>query len=76
MTEEEAKGKTCCGPLPVLIGLVITAVPGSKDIPKASCIGSACMAWRWDRGVDKRAYTGTAAHMRPGFCGLAGGDHA
>lgn len=62
MTEDEAKTKTCCGPIPVLIGLLAVARPESSDIPHASCIGSTCMAWRWANPHNR---DGT------GSCGLA-----
>lgn len=46
MTEDEAKTKTCCGPIPVLIGLIIASRPNDDDPPMANCVGSKCMAWR------------------------------
>jgi hypothetical protein len=79
MSEEEAKKKWC-------FHANSDAVPverlphGSTDVQKAHarCIGSACMAWRWDRDgwaltFDENgpalARKTTDAH---GFCGLAG----
>ncbi len=38
MTEEEAKTKSCCGPM--------QAEFGKSHV--VNCIGSACMAWRWE----------------------------
>ncbi len=61
MTEEEAKGKSCCGPM--------QAEYGKTHV--VNCIGSACMAWRW------REPPGPQPPDAPepsdeGWCGLAG----
>lgn len=68
MTEDEAKTKTCCGSLPVMIGVLMTTNPSSKP-PHASCIGSACMAWRWEPKV---VVAGERLPTLHGWCGLAG----
>ena len=64
MTEDEAKTLVCCGPKG-------TGYENDLPYPARFCRGRACMAWRWTPNVDMRAYTGTAAKARPGYCGLA-----
>jgi hypothetical protein len=72
MTEEEAKGKRCCGPEGC-------GEPGKTHGPYYHrvgrvCIGSACMAWRkvmeytTDINGDRIETRDTGA----GYCGLAG----
>lgn len=59
MTEEEAKGKKCCG-APMLAVLLR---PHADEPSAQYCIGSKCMAWRWKYGD----------YAKPqGYCGLAG----
>lgn len=36
------------------------------------CVASACMFWRWASVKDMRAYHGSAAVGRRGYCGSAG----
>lgn len=84
MTEQEAKVTFC--PLsfaPLSIGRPHPNFPGHMQGEyhgglQSTCIGSACMAWRWDReGWSLRfdengpviARQTTEAH---GYCGLAG----
>ena len=55
-TEDEAKTKFC--PL-VAQGMLA----GNPFNGQPYCIGSACMAWRWQA---------TVLGLRKGFCGLAG----
>jgi len=57
MTEDEAKTKRCCG------------VGGDTYNGVQWCIGSACMAWRWQMTVNK---DGSIEDEKEGFCGLAG----
>jgi hypothetical protein len=73
MTEEEAKTTRCCGPE----GCGIKKEPFNDRY----CIGSACMAWRWDDriAVDRhsswvvRDRYGEPEPAKPtGYCGLAG----
>ena len=69
MTEQDAKDKTC--------PISLIPVSGGDDSPAFispnSCIGSACMAWRWER---EELESGTPGYTRrsptDGFCGLAG----
>ena len=78
MTEEEAKKKRCCGPDGC-------GSPFFDGYGTRTCIGSACMAWRWDgqanvgpskdrlpwvEGNERDGYTPVAE--RRGHCGLAG----
>ena len=63
MTEEEAKHTRCCGPE----GCGEMRYDGSPLDQKRHCIGSACMAWRWD--VEKNRKGPGIDH---GYCGLAG----
>jgi hypothetical protein len=74
MTEEEAKTKTCHKTLVPLLNA--TGSPGP-------CIGSACMAWRWQhipemyryRDIHGNQQLGTkegAQSTTDGYCGLAG----
>lgn len=50
MTEDEAKGKSCCGPLMIAATLAVAEIArlNGKGAEQFSglCIGSACMAWR------------------------------
>jgi hypothetical protein len=61
MTEDEAKTKWCFRRKPDPI-----YVPEPSNI---RCIGSACMAWRWQMTVNK---DGSIEDEKEGFCGLAG----
>jgi hypothetical protein len=56
-TEEEAKTKSCCGPQ-IHLALVHTKFTG--QVVQPPCIGSECMAWRWN------------SNKTTGYCGLAG----
>lgn len=78
MTEDEAKTKVCCGPLHqpeyAKIGEIAESKPSIRN-----CIGSACMAWRWEdvRWVRPENNAGTREYelvprSNLGFCGLAG----
>jgi hypothetical protein len=59
MTEEEAKKKWCPNRIPNATSI--------KTAREASCIGSDCMAWRWDK------YPKDEGHYHDrGHCGLAG----
>lgn len=72
MTEEQAKGKWC--PFTRVAGLPGSAAegnvynrwPGEDILSSATCMGSACMAWRWD-GADPADRSKFNGH-----CGLAG----
>jgi len=74
MSEDEAKTKWCCGPLQNLRGMMVLsyiANGSAKEIEetfpsRGFCIGSDCMAWRWEGEVD---HGGPDDH---GYCGLAG----
>ena len=73
MTEDEAKTKACCA------GLGIGPHKESWMPSGAACIGSACMAWRWDvtpEFYEQMAYDPSSrireAGGPTGFCGLAG----
>lgn len=88
MTEEEAKTKWCPfarvgvrwmdSQAESLADLAAIAVNrGENADTRSRCLGSACMAWRWEP-VPLR-YHGTAVVMQSpppaptdGFCGLAG----
>ena len=65
MTEQEAKTKVCP------VGAMRGSYDGNWD--RGHCIGSACMAWRWDR---EELESGTPGYTRKsetdGYCGLAG----
>ena len=62
MTEEEAMEKHCCGPLQMASALMVLEAGISRDMPaledeypsRGRCIGSACMAWRWNELVFSR----------------------
>ena len=85
MTEEEAKTKQCCGPegcgQPMAwepsqsmggVGGQMKPMRGFKRL----CIGSACMAWRWDKqevNLPSRPALGeNVTTLAIGHCGLAG----
>jgi hypothetical protein len=61
MTEDEAKTKWC----PAMAKESINRRDG-----KETCIGSACMAWRWKMTWDETG-TGVEENVH-GYCGLAG----
>lgn len=61
MTEEEAKTKWC---------------PFARDVdgaPTTNCIGSACMAWRWDHDIYRESpyVPRYVPSETEGHCGLA-----
>lgn len=84
MTEDEAKTKTCCGPMGLL------EQGSGRSYYSRTCIASACMAWRWRRVANPewRSVTYMAGYpphnpfdgsnemsipsTTDGFCGLAG----
>ena len=65
MTEQEAKTTTCHK---TLAGVALTGHIRRELQP---CIGSACMAWRWE-GVGERYLDAEYAVPSRGYCGLAG----
>mgnify|MGYP000181417732 CR=1 FL=1 len=67
MTEDEAKTKWCPHVRVETGHIEGPAVNRSdSDWPMGRCIGSACMAWRWDA---EKCRQGQINH---GYCGLAG----
>jgi hypothetical protein len=75
MTENEAKTKWCPYSRVLItldIGNGLSSAIGNanrqQDKPLGMCLGSECMAWRWNRDVSALG----ALNTRPGFCGLAG----
>ena len=87
MTEEEAKTKWCPyyqvnGGTDADDNRSTRFLPETKaygpSLINAKCLGSACMAWRWDRELWKLVQDETGMSMKPrggdpdGFCGLAG----
>jgi len=72
MTEEEAKTKTCCGPIPVLMGILVTVHPNERSIPGALCVASQCMAWRVAKVGRVLPGDEYATYTTEGYCGLAG----
>jgi hypothetical protein len=60
VTEEEAKTRWCHRTLAAL-----AVVEVGSFFHRAKCLGSDCMAWRWDQDEDGER------HM-DGHCGLAG----
>jgi hypothetical protein len=81
MTEEEAKTKWC--PMTQMIAHPSGKVYASGMTGDQSCIGSACMAWRWgdeyaERLTDWEDAANIAGVQRgpepqpEGWCGLAG----
>lgn len=60
MTEEEATKKVC----PQSVVPVVTPANGVSFEPLC-CLGSACMAWRWNRNEFGHGDGG-------GYCGLVG----
>jgi len=86
MTEDEAKTNACCGPWAVNWS---GRLNHSNEAQRAQlCIGSKCMAWRWQpeadqiRALRERMETGLVEAWQnaeklqepavAGFCGLAG----
>ena len=64
-TEEEAKTKWCHA----TIARTNVHVDDRLDSFQPRCIGSDCMAWRWQPNASvSQGINGT----RPGYCGLAG----
>lgn len=86
MTEEEAKTKWCPYARVVMGDAEEPAIgPFNRDhwinddnlastIHRSTCIGSACMAWRWvpKSGNSKDGKPNYYAGNWKGFCGLAG----
>lgn len=76
LTEAQARDKRCCGPE----GCGETRWLDGRPLGRF-CIGSACMAWEWDRAPGESLFdpaTGDrAGHRRSqedatGYCGLVG----
>jgi hypothetical protein len=73
MTEQEARTKWCpffrtavaIGPM----GLIEWSNRDNIGVMPTICIGSACMAWRWDRNKNDGTEVVPPKH---GHCGLAG----
>lgn len=84
MTEQEAKTTRCCGPsgCGYQNGLIVQRDASGEVVsaePERWCIGSTCMAWRWNY-VEMDRLGVPLPDPRPvrsydkddGFCGLAG----
>lgn len=80
MTEDEAETKWCPFVRTVVVGIDSEIIgPFNRDdttpgrtqdiIERALCIGSTCMAWRWDVGDDEKVIP---ERSLDGHCGLAG----
>ena len=68
MTEDEAKTKACHKTL-----TPVASADGSAPwFTSQTCIGSACMAWRWDGGFPLPNDPPAISERYNGFCGLAG----
>ncbi len=82
MTEDEAKAKWCPHARIDSTGFNRPNPGPTVDVQGdwAPCVGSACMAWRWDTRYFEDRETGKAYGtnaperfmVEPGFCGLAG----
>lgn len=85
MIEEEAKAKWC--PFVRIAQVGTIAAPSynrlEADNYQGKCIGSACMAWRWNREIVGRRSEMNSRHSEPiygdwsttnGYCGLAGAN--
>jgi len=85
VTEDEAQTKWC--PAVRFVPETATTHPGTnrgtriergaEGAPGFKCIGSACMAWRWEVSpAAASAYEGIggATIVAGGYCGLAGRD--
>ena len=75
MTEEEAKTKWCPFSRSGIVGDGVANRPqnftnGAVDDDR-SCIGSACMAWRWG-AHDLKIKGGRLVSTDDSYCGLAG----
>lgn len=71
MTEQEAKTKWC----PQSTSGDYRPDPNNagKEVRHPLCIGSACMAWRWDSVGMEYEHAGYGGRERgKGHCGLAG----
>jgi hypothetical protein len=68
MTEDEAKTKTCH------MTIAATVIAGEANFYPAVCIGSDCMAWRWEQRFIPREQNAPEItySKRDGYCGLAG----
>lgn len=78
MTEDKAKTKWCPFSRPSVIygGVrVISARHDQNPDPNTmnrNCIGSACMAWRWEEERKSANETRRILSQTEGYCGLAG----
>lgn len=72
MTEDEAKGKACCGPPAVANAIYWKGDAPVEDSPM-KCTGSACMAWRWTsvRSPPSKGHPHGSTIVHGGFCGFA-----
>jgi hypothetical protein len=69
MTEDEAKTKWCpTASVPGITGGKNRDAYGYPE-PKAHCVGSVCMAWRWE---PIRGFSDEEMAPFEGFCGLTG----
>ncbi len=75
MTEQEAKAKWCPAARIDSTGSNRPNPGPAVDVQGgwAPCIGSACMAWRWDVSPENANRQRGSIYEKPGgFCGLAG----
>jgi hypothetical protein len=61
-TEAEAK-EACC---PLALRIAPAQVNSSRDL----CVGSRCMAWRWENSYSAKVLGSPPNHY--GYCGMAG----
>jgi hypothetical protein len=80
MTENEAKTKWCpfartialmegksCGPA----NRITSVAPEPPSLAYDKCLGSQCMAWRWNHGPDDPEPNKVRIYIPDGYCGLA-----